>query len=40
MFEEKTPWHRHLHLIGGLARQAAIYPPKLVQCVVLPEGTA
>ena len=30
----KAPWHRHVHLIGGLARQAAIYPPKLVKAVL------
>ena len=30
----KAPWHRHIHLIGGLARQAAIYPPKLVKAVL------
>ena len=30
-----SPWHRHIHLIGGLARQAAIYPPKLVKAVLL-----
>ena len=30
----KAPWHRHVHLIGGLARQAAVYPPKLVKAVL------
>ena len=27
-------WHRHIHLIGGIARQAAQYPPKLVRAVL------
>lgn len=26
--------HRHLHLVGGLATQAAKYPPKLVRAVL------
>jgi len=29
-----APWHRHIHLIGGIARQAAQYPPKLVRAVL------
>ena len=28
------PWHRHIHLIGGLARPAARYPPALVRAVL------
>lgn len=28
------PPHRHLHLIGGIARQAAAYPPRLVHAVL------
>ena len=27
-------WHRHVHLIGGLAKAARIYPPKLVAAVL------
>ena len=30
----KGPWHRHIHLIGGIARQAAVYPPQLVKAVL------
>ena len=26
--------HRHTHLVGGIARQAAVYPPKLVRAVL------
>lgn len=28
------PWHRHLTLVGGLAKLAAAYPPKLVSAVL------
>ena len=28
------PWHRHIHLIRGLARPAARYPPALVRAVL------
>ena len=27
-------WHRHVRLIGGIARGAAVYPPKLVNAVL------
>ena len=27
-------WHRHIHLIGGIAQQAAKYPPQLVRAVL------
>ncbi len=27
-------WHRHIHLIGGIAKQAQVYPPKLVKAVL------
>ena len=30
----EAPWHRHIHLIGGIAQQAAKYPPKLVRAVL------
>ena len=30
----KDPWHRHVHLIGGIAKQAARYPPALVKAVL------
>ena len=30
----KGPWHRRIHLIGGIARQAAVYPPQLVKAVL------
>ena len=30
----EKPWHRHIHLIGGLARPAARYPPALVRAVL------
>eukprot|EP00435_Cladocopium_sp_Y103_P011546 s12_g3.t1 len=29
-----APWHRHIHLIGGIAQQAAKYPPQLVRAVL------
>ena len=29
-----APWHRHVHLIGGIAQQAARYPPQLVRAVL------
>ena len=32
--ETGGPWHRHVHLIGGIARGAAVYPPKLVSAVL------
>ncbi len=28
------PWHKHVHLIGGLGKAARIYPPKLVEAVL------
>jgi len=28
------PWHRHVHLIGGLGKAARIYPPALVEAVL------
>ena len=31
---EGKPWHRHVHLIGGLTRSAARYPPALVRAVL------
>ena len=27
-------WHRHVHLIRGIAQQAARYPPKLVKAAL------
>ncbi|CAE7854404.1 GIP [Symbiodinium necroappetens] len=27
-------WHRYVHLVGGIARGAAVYPPKLVKAVL------
>ena len=30
----EAPWHRHIHLIGGIAQQAAKYPPQLVRAVL------
>ena len=30
----KHPWHRHVHLIGGIAKQAARYPPALGKAVL------
>ena len=30
----EAPWHRHVHLIGGIAQQAAKYPPQLVRAVL------
>ena len=27
-------WHRHVHLVGGLAKQAQVYPPALVAAVL------
>ena len=30
----EAPWHRHTHLIGGIAQQAAKYPPQLVRAVL------
>ena len=32
--DESAPWHRHVHLINGLAAQAAVYPPALVEAVL------
>ena len=32
--QQGKDWHRHIHLIGGIARQAAQYPPKLVRAVL------
>ena len=29
-----APWHRHVHLIGGIAAAAAVYPPALVEGVL------
>ena len=29
-----APWHRHIHLIVGIAQQAAKYPPQLVRAVL------
>ena len=29
------PWHRHVRLMGGRAKAAAAYPPKLVRAVLL-----
>ena len=29
-----APWHRHIHLIGGIAQQAAKYPLQLVRAVL------
>ena len=29
-----APWHCHIHLIGGMAQQAAKYPPQLVRTVL------
>ena len=29
-----APWHRHIHLIGGIAQQAAKYQPQLVRAVL------
>ena len=29
-----TEQHRHIHLVGGIARQAAAYPPKPVRAVL------
>eukprot|EP00972_Heterocapsa_arctica_P042772 6308440-Heterocapsa_arctica.AAC.1 len=29
------PWRRHVHLIGGRAAAAAIYPPELVNKNIL-----
>ena len=28
-------WHRHVHLIGGIAKMAQVYPPKLVKDILL-----
>ena len=30
----KDPWHRHVHPIGGIAKQAARHPPALVKAVL------
>ena len=30
----EAPWHCHVHLIGGIAQQAAKYPPQLVRAVL------
>lgn len=33
-YDGSRPWHRHIHLIGGLAKAAQVYPPKLVAAVL------
>ncbi|CAK0857259.1 unnamed protein product [Prorocentrum cordatum] len=30
----RTEWHRHVTLVGGIARFAKVYPPKLVEAVL------
>ena len=32
--KSKKPWHRHCHLIGGVAKYAAVYPPALMKAVL------
>ena len=33
--EDGEPWHRHVHLLSGRAAAAAIYPPQLVNNILL-----
>ena len=32
--EHGKPWHRHVHLVGGRAREAQVYPDKLVAAIL------
>ena len=31
----RREWHRRVHLIGGIAKGAQVYPPKLVKAILM-----
>jgi len=33
-YDGSRPWHKHVHLIGGLGKAAQVYPPALVEAVL------